>query len=34
MPIAAVVYERLRERQKEHGFGKPDGFVFFPQYTN
>jgi hypothetical protein len=34
MPIAAVVYERLRERQKEQGFGKPEDFVFFPQYKN
>ena len=34
MPIAAVVYERLKERQKEQGFGKPEDFVFFPQYKN
>ncbi len=34
MPVAAVVYERLRERQREQGFGKPDDFVFFPQYQN
>ena len=34
MPIAAVVYQRLRARQKEMGFGKAEDFVFFPQYKN
>ena len=34
MPIAAVVYERLKQRQTEQGFGKPEDFVFFPQYKN
>ena len=34
MPIAAVVYERLKSRQHAMGFGKPDDFVFFPQYKN
>lgn len=34
MPIAAVVYNRLQERQKKMGYGKPDDFVFFPQYKN
>jgi hypothetical protein len=34
MPIAAAVYERLRARQKQQGFGQPEDFVFFPQYKN
>lgn len=34
MPIAAVVYERLKSRQSADGFGKPEDFVFFPQYKN
>jgi len=34
MPIAAVVYQRLKARQQAMGYGKPDQFVFFPQYPN
>lgn len=34
MPIAAVVYQRLKKRQTEQNFGKPNDFVFFPQYSN
>lgn len=34
MPIAAVVYQRLKKRQTEQQFGKPADFVFFPQYPN
>ena len=34
MPVAAVVYQRLKTRQKALGFANPDDFVFFPQYKN
>ena len=34
MPVAAVVYRRLKAHQLASGFGKADDFVFFPQYKN
>ena len=34
MPTAAVVYERLRQRNEAFGTAKSDDFVFFPQYPN
>ncbi len=34
MPTAVDVYERLLERHKKQGYGKPNDYVFFPQYQN
>jgi hypothetical protein len=34
MRTAVDVYERLLERHKKRGFGKPDDYVFFPEYQN
>ena len=32
MPFAIEVYERILERQKKEGFGKPNDYVFQPQH--
>jgi site-specific recombinase XerD len=34
MPSAVRVYERLLKRHKARGFGKPDDYVFYPEYKN
>ncbi len=34
MPFAVDVYERLLARHKANGFGKPDDYVFFPEFQN
>lgn len=34
MPIAAVVYDRIRNRHERDGSSQPNDFVFFPQYKN
>ena len=34
MPLAAALYWRLLARHKAEGFGRPEDFVFYPQYPN
>ncbi len=34
MPFAIEIYERIIERQKKEGFGKPDDHVFQPQHRD
>lgn len=33
MPAAVKVYERLLARQKEEGYGRPDDYVFQPEFS-
>ena len=33
MPMGVKVYERLLERQKTEGFGRPDDYVFQPEFS-
>jgi integrase len=34
LPPAVGIYERLLQLQKDHGFGQPDDYVFFPEEGN